>query len=112
MYIKLERLDQLCKNDEEKKKKFLQQFLDLVPKGIHQLKNDLKKLDRMKVRKTIHFLAPQLTFFGIPDFSVFLQKLDAEPQIPLEQLIQPISQSILKINKAILEVQKILGNNN
>lgn len=108
MMIQLDRLNQLCGNNAEKKRKFLLQFLELVPSGMKQLSVDLKNGDREKVRKTIHFLAPQLAFFGIPDLSILLGELDGQPPVPLEKLKNDIKQSIQRIDKAVLEVRKMI----
>lgn len=108
MHIKLDRLDQLCGKNAAKKRKFLLQFLELVPPGIEQLKAAIRKEDRKEVRKIIHFLAPQLTFFGIPDFTVILGKLDAKPSMPLEKLKGAIEQSISKIDQAVAEVRQLV----
>ncbi len=108
MHIKLDRLDQLCGKNKVKKHQFLLQFLELVPPVLEQVKVGLKNRDREKVRKGIHFLAPQLSFFGISDFTLILGQLDAQPPASLEKLKGTIEQSLLKINKAMAEVRQMI----
>jgi hypothetical protein len=108
MIIKLDRLNHLCGKDKAKKRQFLLQFLELVPPTLEQIKAGLKNGDRQKVRKGIHFLAPQLSFFGISDFTLILGQLDAQPRVPLEKLKGTIEQSLLKINKAVGEVRQMI----
>lgn len=108
MQIKLDRLDQLCGKDKAKKRQFLLQFLELVPPVLEQVEVGLKNGDREKLRKGIHFLAPQLSFFGISDFTLILGQLDAQPPIPLAKLKGTIEASLLKINKAVTEVRKMI----
>lgn len=109
MYIKLERLSRLCKDDVEKKRKYLLQFLELVPAGIEQARLSIKQGDGKKLWEVVHFLAPQLAFFGILDFALVLEKKSQAPDPILpEELIGPIEESIKKITAAITEVEALV----
>ena len=105
MIIQLEQLNQLCKGDPEKKRKYLLQFLELVPPRIQQIKKALKAGDHKSVRQTIHFLAPQLAFFGIPDFVDILKTTKGRPEALTLDHLRPV---LKKIGIGITEIERLL----
>ena len=111
MPVNLERLDRLCKGDLQKKQKYLQQFLELVPPKASEVLAGLRANDEMLVRQSVHFLAPHLSFFGIPDFAEILEDLGAKPdQEKLRILSTRIEQAVDKAHAAATEVNDMLKN--
>lgn len=108
--VNLERLERLCKGDLEKKQLYLRRFLELVPPGVDQIQTGLRATDGELVRQTIHFLVPQLVFFGIAEFSEILEKLGPSPdQAILAKLRAPIEQAVEQVQKAVFEIEKTLN---
>ncbi|MCB0531435.1 MAG: hypothetical protein H6574_25410 [Lewinellaceae bacterium] len=108
--VNLERLERLCKGDLEKKQLYLRRFLELVPRGVDQIQTGLRTTDGELVRQTIHFLVPQLVFFGIAEFSEILEKLGPSPdQATLAKLRAPIEQAVEQVQKAVFEIEKTLN---
>ncbi len=109
LLIDFKRLDKLCKGDQKKRLKFLDQFVEINSDCIEQIKIALKERDFQKTRKTIHFMSPQLVFFGLPEFSKILEKIESESiQSMSDYLIDMINEDILKVQKAIIEVESIV----
>ena len=108
MIIQLKQLDELCKGDQEKKKKYLAQFLQLVPPRIQQIKKALEAHDQKSLRQTMHFLAPQLAFFGIPDFVNILETTRGRQEAITSEQLKPV---LKKIALAISEIERLLNDN-
>lgn len=108
-FIKLENLVALSRGDSERMMKYLNQFQELIPERLKQLKEALKKDDRKQIRQILHKMSPQLQFFGIQDIIIPIQRLEIEyntmPFIELEALGNDI---IYKLEGATKEVTKII----
>lgn len=110
MRINLEQLDKLCKSDQEKKRRYLLQFLELVPAGMQKIKLGLKKKDFETVRGSIHFLAPQLAFFGLPEFVDILKAMQSNPEaLSSKPFRTSLEKALTKIEKATTEVKGCLS---
>lgn len=113
MPVDLERLDRLCKGNSEKKKRYLRQFLEMIPPAIGEIGAALAANDSQTVRQRTHFLAPQLAFFGINDFILIQKQFGAQPPTAiLNDLRKAIEQAVDKTNQATTEVQKLLNDQN
>jgi len=109
--INLEGLNKLCKGDETKKLKYLKQFLKMISLSIQKLKLATEKGDRTLTLKELHFMSPQLLFFGIDDFSVLMERPSNDEVLSFEALKSQIEKGISKIEKALKEVESIIKKN-
>ncbi|MCB9290087.1 MAG: hypothetical protein H6560_22455 [Lewinellaceae bacterium] len=108
MHLKLDRLEKLCQGDPDRKLKYLKQLLEIVPKGMERLQIHLETKDRRALRRAIHYLAPQLSFFGIPDFALILQMEDSQfDNLPFEELKSKLKESISRIGLALAEAEQL-----
>ena len=69
-YIKLDNLDRLCKGDKNKRIKYLEQYLELIPSSVTRIELAMKQQDKTALAKEIHYIKPQLMFFGMEDSSL------------------------------------------
>lgn len=106
--INLEGLNKLCKGNETKKLKYLKQFLEMIPLSIQKLKHTTEKGDRSETLKELHFMSPQLVFFGINDASVLLKREKKNEDLSFEMLKHQIDIDIIKIEKVLIEVESII----
>jgi len=71
--------------------KYLEQFKELIPERLIDVRNALDLHDRILIRQLLHKMSPQLQFFGIKDVSIPIQRLEFEyesmPFIELEMLL-------------------------
>lgn len=110
MAINLKRLDKLCKGNEEKRQRYLHQLLEMVPPRLELIEAGMKSGEHEKIRQSIHFLAPQLTFFGLPEFAGILENLETDPSLEnWNKQYQPIENAVDKINVALTEIKTLLA---
>lgn len=110
MSLNLDRLDQLCKGNAEKKQRYLRQFLEMIPPAIEKIRVGLEAGDSQAIRQAVHFLAPQLAFFGIEDFALILKQLGRQPdRLNLHDLHQSIVQAVDKTSQATTKVQNLMN---
>lgn len=108
--INLEGLNNLCKGNETKKHKYLKQFLKMIPLSIQKLKFATEEGDRTTILKEFHFISPQLLFFGIDDMSLLMEKERENEGLSFDALKNQIDKIIIKIEKALKEVESIIEN--
>jgi len=108
LYIKLEGLLELCKDNEDRKHKYIIQFLEMIPQSIQKLKFATEKKDRSTIVKELHFMNPQLVFFGIDDYSVLMDKVRKVEGLPFDVLLIEINRGIVRIEKALKEVEWLI----
>lgn len=108
--INLEGLNKLCKGNETKKLKYLKQFLEMISLSIQKLRLATEKGVRTTVMKEFHFMSPQLVFFGINDISVLMEKERENEGLSFDVLKNQIDKVIIKIEKALEEVESIIEN--
>ena len=108
-YLDLQKIEKLCKGNPIKKLKYLNQFLEIITPSLAQLKTALKTKDKSTFRKTLHFISPQLVFFGLFDIPDLLKKVEKD-SIPLtsDSLNKTIQENIFTIEKAITEIKLLV----
>lgn len=77
---------------------------------MQKLKTHIKEKDRNKLLKEIHFMSPQLVFFGIEDFSDLLKRDKVTEQLSFEEIESQVLEGISTIEKALIEVREIIDN--
>lgn len=63
--INLEFLSSFTQNNDAKMVRYIGMFLDLAPKAINQMKEQLANKDFVQLKTTAHSLKPQLGYMGI-----------------------------------------------
>lgn len=92
--------------------KYLRQFQELIPERIERLKERLQAEDRKVVRQILHQMSPQLEFFGIPEVTAPIRRLEYEYEtIPLDQLKTLVNNILAQLDGACKEVKMILETN-
>jgi HPt (histidine-containing phosphotransfer) domain-containing protein len=109
-YINLDTLHAICKGDKDKKLRYLNQFLEMIPLSIQKLKLDIEEEDRSKLLKEIHFMSPQLVFFGIDDFSDLMKREKELELLPFDELKCQVLDGLNEIERALVEVGAIIEN--
>lgn len=104
-YIIFERLNRLCGSDKDKKLKYLNRFDQMLPVCIEKMKRAIEEKDERKLMQEVHFISPQLVFFGINDFSLLLEADQKKDGVSFDQLSKQIETSIVKIEKALKEIE-------
>jgi len=104
-HINIESLIELCKDDKIKQLKYLKQFLDLIPISKDRLEYCIKTKNRVELLGEIHYMLPQLIFFGIHDFTNILKKKDDPIPLTFEELTNYIKPGLIKIDKALEEIE-------
>lgn len=107
-YLNLDSLNDLCKGDHSKYLKYLKQFSTLIPVSIINIEKSLEEENTEKIFQEIHFIHPQLLFFGIDDFSKIMNKKPQLIQVPGTELRMHLNTSLLKIKKALVEVDQLI----
>ena len=107
-HINLDALNALCKGDKDKKARYLHQFIKMQTPSIKKLKSDLETENRSGVVGEIHFMSPQLQFFGIDDFKDLLRREKESPFLQFNELRSRVLEGIDCIEKAMEEVKAIL----
>lgn len=89
--------------------KYLNQFMELIPERMVELKSKLEIGDRMMIRQILHKMSPQLQFFGIKNVTTPIQRMEFEYQsMPINELEQLVNDIIAKLEEAVAEVSKII----
>ena len=102
-YINLDNLDRLCKGDKSKRIKYLQQYLELIPTSVIRIEAALKKMDKKALASEMHYIQPQLMFFGMDNISLF--NIQSETN---DNLIMQMNKILDQIKNSILEVETTL----
>ena len=104
-YIDLQNLVSISRGDNTKVLKYLNQFKELIPDRLYQLKQALYLKDRTQIRQVLHKMSPQLQFFGIKNIIVPIQRLEFEYEtMPLFEIETIVNNIIHKLEHALLEV--------
>jgi HPt (histidine-containing phosphotransfer) domain-containing protein len=101
-YFDLSKMNQLCKGDSEKQKKYIDQFRSLLSPKCEELEVKLGEKDLSAIRRIIHFMAPQLNFFGRARYSEILVEINQSADIIIsERQLTEISEELEQIKKAV-----------
>lgn len=99
----------ISRGDSFRMLKYLEQFKELIPERLIDVRNALDLRDRILIRQLLHKMSPQLQFFGIKDVSIPIQRLEFEyesmPFIELEILVNDI---IAKLEDALDEISRLI----
>jgi len=99
----------ISRGDSFRMLKYLEQFKELIPERLIDVRNALDLHDRILIRQLLHKMSPQLQFFGIKDVSIPIQRLEFEyesmPFIELEILVNDI---IAKLEDALDEISRLI----
>jgi len=106
--ISLEALHQLCKGDKKKELTYLNNLLEMMSLSIQKLKLASKNEDRSAIMKELHFMSPQLVFYGIESSVVLMEQEKTRRDLSFEKLKNQLKKSILKIENSLQEVQHII----
>lgn len=110
-YIDPQNLISISRGDKNRMLKYLNQFQELIPQRIENLKEHLKAEDRKMIRQILHQMSPQLQFFGIPGVVDPIRALELEYEtMPIENLKSLVNDILLKLDHAGKEVEQILKN--
>ncbi|TNE60526.1 MAG: hypothetical protein EP344_07075 [Bacteroidetes bacterium] len=111
-YIDPQNLISISRGDKTMMLKYLNQFQELIPLRIENLKASLAAEDRKMIRQILHQMSPQLQFFGIPGILTPIRRLEHEYEtMPMEDLKNLINDILAKLAGATEEVELILKNN-
>jgi len=107
--IRLDRLVALCKGDTARQLRYLHQFMELIPAGLEQLRQCLVLEDRSGIRQAVHYIGPQLIFFGLTGFSSLMEKIEKEAtDLPWPDLARSIQACVPEIEGAIAELEDLI----
>jgi len=110
-YVDLENLVGISRGNKERMLDYLNQFQELVPQRVQDLKRGLQDGDRKMICRVIHQMSPQMLFFGIPDVLESIQRLENEYQtMPFEELNSLTQDILAKLDGATAAVAGILKN--
>ncbi len=110
-YIDLQNLISISRGDSNRMLKYLNQFQELIPERVGQLKGHLEERNRKMIRQVLHKMSPQLLFFGVPDVLTPIRRLEHEYEsMPLTELINMVKDLIAKLEAANKEVEMIVKN--
>lgn len=111
-FIDPKNLIAISRGDSDRMVKYLRQFQELIPQRIENLKQSLLDEDRKMVRQILHQMSPQLDFFGIPNVSIPIRRLEYEYQtMPIEDLKSLVNGILVQLNEACKEVKMIMDTN-
>ncbi|MEZ4935484.1 MAG: Hpt domain-containing protein [Saprospiraceae bacterium] len=111
-YIDPQNIIGISRGDESRMIKYLNQFLELMPPRIENLKERLQADDRKMIRQILHQMSPQLQFFGIPGVLTPIRRLEHEyDTMPLAELKALVNDLLQKLDGASQEVTLVLKNN-
>lgn len=108
--ISLEALHQLCKGDKKKELTYLNNLLEMMSLSIVKLKLASKNEDRPAIMKELHFMSPQLVFYGIEYIADLMEKEKTKEELSIEELKNQLDKSILKIENVLKYVEHIIDN--
>jgi HPt (histidine-containing phosphotransfer) domain-containing protein len=110
-YIDPQNLIAISRGDKNRMLKYLNQFQELIPQRIENLKEHLQTEDRKKIRQILHQMSPQLQFFGIPEVVDPIRALELEYEtMPIEDLKSLVTDILIKLDHASKEVEQVLKN--
>ena len=108
-YISLDNLEATCRGDRTRMRKYLDQFLDLIPQRVEELTGALKKDQRVLVRKILHKMSPQLEFFGIQDTMIPIRRLEFEYETMLYNDLEMLVNGIIyKLDGALSDIERVI----
>ena len=111
-FIDLNNVKTICRGDNVKILKYLNQFNELIPQRRDYLKLSLINRDRFMIRQILHKMSPQLQFFGIKGVTTPIQRMEFEYQtMPLNELEMLVNDIIVKLDGAVLEISNIINSN-
>ncbi len=111
-YIDLQNLISISRGDKNRMLKYLNQFQELIPQRIENLKDSLQAEDRKMTRQILHQMSPQLLFFGIPGVVTPIRRLEHEYKtMPIEDLRSLVNDILVNLDRAGKEIDLILKNN-
>jgi len=111
-HIGLETLIRFSRSDKNKMYKYLFQFQELIPLRVIRLKESLEDEDRKMIRQILHQMSPQLQFFEILNVAEPIRRLEYEYEtMPIEDLKSLVNDILIKLDRAIKEIGKVLKNN-
>jgi len=109
-YINSENLIAISRGDKTRMVKYLRQFQELIPERIERLRESLQAEDRKKVRQILHQMSPQLEFFGIPEVTPPIRRLEYEYEtMPMDDLKILVKKIIIQLDGACKDVENILN---
>ena len=109
-YLDLLEVRQIAQNDNEKLLRYLNQFNELVPKRVNNLKMALIAEDRLKVNQILHQMHPQLQFFGVPDITIQIHTIEESFEtMNFETLKTLVHHIIHQLKHACLENKSMLN---
>ena len=108
--INLEKLSKLSKGGVNKDIKYLNQFAEMIPLSLKKLKHAIDKNDRRLIMLELHFMSPQLLFFGINDTSLLMEKEQSNKGLTSNSLKDALEEAIINIEKAVSEVEVLIKN--
>lgn len=109
-YLDLLEVTQIAQNDNERLLRYLNQFNDLVPKRVNNLKMALAAEDRFKLRQILHQMHPQLQFFGVPDVTSQIHTIEESYEtMELESLKTMVHHIIHQLKHACIENKSMLN---
>ena len=106
-YINLNNLNRLCIGDENKRIKYLQQYLELIPVSVIRIHTALEKVDKSALAKEIHHIQPQLMFFGMDKLLLvnFQDETNENLFSRMDKLLEYIKNSILEVEITLQEIK-------
>jgi len=107
-YINLSKLENLCRKDNGRFLRYLYQFSETIPLSIIKLEEYLKEENRTAILQEIHFMLPQLLFFGFEDFKSINEKNSGKDQMTMTEIHKNLSSALLNLKKAINEVDHLI----
>ena len=111
-YINPQNLIAISRGDKNRMLKYLNQFQELIPQRIENLKEHLQAEDRKMIRQILHQMSPQLQFFGIPGVVIPIKRLEHEYEtMPIENLKMLVNDILVKLDYANKEVEQVLKKN-
>lgn len=109
-YLDLLEVTQIAQNDNERLLRYLNQFNELVPQRVDNLKKALAEEDRYKLRQILHQMHPQLQFFGVPDVSAQIHTIEVDfESMDFSSLKDMVSHIINQLKHACLENESMLN---
>ena len=109
--IDLNRLVQVTRGEEDRIKRYLNQFYELVPTRNKMLWEYANHSDRTMIRQTVHQMSPQLHFFGVRGINQSIERIETEYEtLPMEDLLSEVRNLSERMLSSWREVREILEN--
>lgn len=110
--INMQELINISRGDDSRIIKYLRQFQELIPDRIESLEESLEAGERKKIRQLLHQMSPQLQFFGIPNITQPIRRLELEYEtMPIEEMRSLVNNILIQLNSAIKDVDSVLKEN-